>query len=285
MGYATGQYYDAYCDIHSSDSDTYLTGTCSCYGPEAKWYTSPSYNGQICKRRSGWFCDVDIKEGYWDSLDSKCVVCSGPVETGYFDCSGDYSGDYKCESACEADPACDEKYPNDMYDTDGDGYYDLYCDSYCYAYKCDNSRECSSVVWGNIIYKCSYNYYYSTSSPRYDWIKDPSEGSPWQSCFDTHDNDCDGKTDCADSDCAGVKNPNTGVICCQSNSDCPAYDPNTHLKMYCDPDTHTCQTIKSCADNTECEDNWCCDTITGARNCKARGTTLSSGGKSYLCDP
>jgi hypothetical protein len=109
MGYAAGQYYDAYCDIHSSDSDTYLTGTCSCSGPEAKWYTSPSYNGQICKRRSGWFCDVDIKEGYWDSLDSKCVVCSGPVETGYFDCSGDYSGDYKCESACGASPACDEK--------------------------------------------------------------------------------------------------------------------------------------------------------------------------------
>jgi hypothetical protein len=116
MGYATGQYYKAYCDIHSSDIDIHLTGTCSCFGPEAKWYTSQSYDGQVCKKAWGVDCGKSglgflggNKEGKWDSYDSKCVVCSGPVETGYFDCSGDYDGDYKCESACGASPECDEK--------------------------------------------------------------------------------------------------------------------------------------------------------------------------------
>jgi len=72
-------------------------------------------------------------------------------------------------------------------------------------------------------------------------------------------NDCDGSKDCGDYGCRGVKNPNTGVICCQSNSDCPSYNSTNHLKMYCDTNTHTCQTKTSCVDNTECEDNWCCD--------------------------
>jgi hypothetical protein len=72
-------------------------------------------------------------------------------------------------------------------------------------------------------------------------------------------NDCDGSKDCGDYGCRGVKNPNTGVICCQSNSDCPSYNSTNHLKMYCDTKTHTCQTKTSCVDNTECEDNWCCD--------------------------
>jgi hypothetical protein len=98
-------------------------------------------------------------------------------------------------------------------------------------------------------------------------------------------NDCDGSKDCGDYSCRGVKNPNTGVICCQSDSDCPSYNSTNHLKMYCDTKTHTCRTIKSCADNTECEDNWCCDTISGVKNCTQKGTIRSSGGILYICDP
>jgi len=279
MGFAAGQYYSASCVFFSIP-------LCVCSGPDAKWYTSPSYDGQVCKRRSGWFCERDIKEGKWDSSDSKCVVCNGKREASYFDCSGDYDGDYKCESACGADPRCDEKYPNIMYDTDGDLFYDLYCDSNCNAYKCNPSTECSSLALGGITYKCSYNYYYSSSSPRYDWLIGPFEGYPWQSCFDNHDNDCDGLVDCADPDCARVKNPNTGVICCQSDSDCPAYNPSTHLKMYCDTTTHTCKTKPSCVDNTECEGGWCCDKLVGGTgNCKQKGTITSYGGRSYICDP
>jgi hypothetical protein len=48
---------------------------------------------------------------------------------------------------------------------------------------------------------------------------------------------------------------------------------------------HTCQTKPSCADNTECEGGWYCDTITGAKDCKVNGTILSSGGKFWICDP
>jgi hypothetical protein len=320
MGYAAGQYYIASC-VPLQDSNIDIS-VCSCAGPEAKWYTSPSYNRQICKKawgmdcgKTGWDWLGGSKEGKWDSNESKCVVCNGAVETGYFDCSGDYSGDYKCESACGADPACDEKYPDNMYDTDSDNYYDLYCDSNCYAYKCDASRECSSVVYDGSTYKCSYNYYYSTSSPRYDWLIFPYEGYPWQSCFDNHDNDCDGVKDCADYDCKGVQNPNTGVICCQSDSDCPS---KNNIKGKCDspygtddPDTlgytytcywKPCKSDSECVSGTYCYCGVCSSTFTSAGcdagkccnrgygegapgSCVSGGTIYNSGSISYLCDP
>ena len=109
---------------------------------------------------------------------------------------------------------------------------------------------------------------------------------PWQECFDGVDNDCDGKIDCADPGCKGVRNPNTGTICCQNNSDCPSYNSTNHLKMYCDTRTHTCQTIQGCSSNDQCGDGWCCDKLVGgAGNCKGEGTITSYGGRSYLCDP
>jgi hypothetical protein len=77
----------------------------------------------------------------------------------------------------------------------------------------------------------------------------------------------------------------TAVIECTSDRNCPGYDPNTHLKRYCDTSTYKCKTIQSCSSNDQCESGWCCDTITGAKDCKAKGTILSSGGKSWLCDP
>jgi hypothetical protein len=56
--------------------------------------------------------------------------------------------------------------------------------------------------------------------------------------------------------------------------------------MYCDTRTHTCQTIEKCVDNTECDDNWCCDYLVGGQgNCKQKGENISYGGKSYICDP
>jgi len=72
-------------------------------------------------------------------------------------------------------------------------------------------------------------------------------------------------------------------FCCSDN-DCPGYDPNTHLKLYCNPNTYRCEP-KACTSNSGCDNGYCCDTITGAKDCKAKGTILSSGGKSYLCDP
>jgi len=286
MGYAAGQYYSASCVVSST------IPTCTCYGPEAKWYTVPSSNGQICKRRSGIFCIDGVKEGKWDSSQSKCVVCdSYGRETGYFDCNGEYSGNYLCESACGADDLCDEKF---WCYVSGN----LWCNDYCKASVCNSNNECkwfevpSNCPSAGYIYQCYYSW--RSGSGVWKWGSvaandEPGEsdedGNPWQECFDGFDNDCDGYKDCADPGCKGVQNPNTGDICCQSDSDCPAYDPNTHLKMYCDPNTHTCKTKPSCALPEDCEDKWCCDTITGTKACKAQGTIISSGGKSYICDP
>ena len=72
------------------------------------------------------------------------------------------------------------------------------------------------------------------------------DGLPWQECFDGVDNDCDGLKDCADPGCKGVRNPDTGVKCCQNSSDCPSYNSTNHLKMYCDTDEHICKTIGRC---------------------------------------
>ena len=76
-----------------------------------------------------------------------------------------------------------------------------------------------------------------------------------------------------------VRNP------CFGPEDCPGYDPNTHLKLYCDLATFTCKPLEVCEVPTDCDNGWCCDIITGARDCKAKGTILSYEGKSWLCDP
>ena len=53
---------------------------------------------------------------------------------------------------------------------------------------------------------------------------------------------------------------------------------------------HTCQTIKSCADNTECEGGWCCDKdpkipqgCQGSGSCVDKGTLMCN--NQYICDP
>jgi len=78
-----------------------------------------------------------------------------------------------------------------------------------------------------------------------------------------------------------IRNP------CFSNADCPGYDPNTHLKLYCDPITHTCKPIPFCTEPVDCADGWCCYSwdIEGDGSCKPKGTIVSYEGKSWLCDP
>ena len=87
-------------------------------------------------------------------------------------------------------------------------------------------------------------------------------------------------------------------FCC-SDDDCSGYDPDTHTKIVCDrpsgscsypapsrgSDDYTCKALPSCSDNSQCDPNYCCDTITGSKKCKSEGTIINYGGKSYLCDP
>jgi hypothetical protein len=180
MGFAVGQFY--YCEE--------VAGViCKCHSWDAKWDTSPSYNGQICKRRCGPLCGLDVKEGKYDFSQSKCVVCSGPIEVGVFGVGGignyfpvDTSGDQKCESACGADDECDEKVPESVDNN-------LICDNKCKAYVC-NVKNCGAeMVVSSKIYTCikdEKGWYWSTTKP---------------SNFCCKNEDCGGNEQCKDNKC------------------------------------------------------------------------------------
>jgi hypothetical protein len=258
-----------------------------------KW---PSGNeGDDCKVWAGPLS----REGKWDPDDKACIIkCNGAIESTDSDardyCGNSGSGDGKCEQACGADEACDEKYPGIFYDTNNDGYDDLYCDSSCKAHFCNSGTECTSMAGRT----CQYYWSFSSKKATWWWSTTifPEDGYPVEECFDNHDNDCNGYKDCADSGCAGKTNPNTGVTCCQSDSDCPGYDPNTHLKYYCECDksgcsiyvienpSYTCKTKGKCSTSSDCDSSYCCDwNYGGTGECKGIGNITSYGGKSYLC--
>jgi hypothetical protein len=272
IGYAAGPLYDYYCDGYS----------CYCIATEAKWYTSPSYNGQICKRRSGTFCDVGVKEGRWDSSDSRCVVCYGAygvLEVGYFDCSGEYSGDWKCESACGADPLCDEK-PADSSLPDFCGTIYLivsrYCDASCKysstTYTCDSSH-CGDVR------SCGGQTYYCVYDNGWKW----STVKPINFCCS--DNDCPAKNSikgkCDSPPPYGTDNPDTlgyTYTCywkpCKSDDECVS-------GTYC-----YCGACSPTFTSAGCLSGECCDRgYGGTGECVSKGTIRNIGSVSYLCDP
>jgi len=63
------------------------------------------------------------------------------------------------------------------------------------SWTCDSSKECSSQSCEGTNYLC----YYSNAGS-YEWS--PTYPSTETACNDNHDNDCDGLTDCDDSDCS-----------------------------------------------------------------------------------
>jgi len=56
MGFSVGQLYEY-------TPPTAWTPGCDCKGPEAKWNTTPSCNGQIYRVRDGWDCQNVIGGG------------------------------------------------------------------------------------------------------------------------------------------------------------------------------------------------------------------------------
>jgi hypothetical protein len=271
MGYAAGKYYKVYCDIVS-------TGTCGCK-LDAQWYTSPTYDGQVCKRRSGPLCISNVKEGNWDSDESKCVVCDGPIEKEYFSCSGDYTGNSKCESACGADPICDERERSSFLpDICGTTRLEVYryCNYDCkyssIIYTCDASQCGVARQCGGLTYYCVYDngWKWSTTKP---------------SNFCCSNNDCPSKNDIkgkCDSP-YGTDNPDTPgytYTCylrpCKSDGDCVS-------GTYC-----YCGVCSPTFTSAGCDSGKCCNRGYGEGvpgSCVSKGTIYNSGSISYLCDP
>ena len=283
-----------------------------------------SYNGYTCQMADGsceWGCIIVncfTQTGVWDATPSEkqCIQCNGKLQYKRLadttqKCYDLTDTTWKelpcanipqtCESACGADPECDEKFPNSFYDTDGDGYNDLYCDSNCKAFKCDSNNQCASFQIqtgkGTYTYYC-HRYVDSNGNGHWRWWATVDytyeDGSPWQECFDGYNNDCDDKTDCADSGCAGVRNPNTGEVCCQTDSNCP---PKDNVKGKCrspsgsggTPYDYTCVWLP-CSSNADCVDGTCCTAdrygpSPGAPNGVCVGKGIYSANRKYLCDP
>ena len=235
-------------------------------------------------------------ESVWDPDDNACIITkegwtgitSGSVAVNGCDgtreskesgvkegCGTRYSGDGNCEQACGADAACDERAPDSYYDSDMDNYLDLYCGSDCSAFRCNADNNCTRSPKGDMC------YYYVDPSGTGHWLlfgspdQSYEAGSPWQECFDSYDNDCDGKRDCADDRCRGVKNPETGEICCQTNDD---YQIRYGVKGKCDspygkdnPDTKgytytcwwpKCESDDDCPSGQKCYCGVCSATFT-----------------------
>jgi hypothetical protein len=156
------------------------------------------------------------------------------------------------------------------------------------------SEECHSCFekkCGNTTLIC-----YETGGP-YTLIWDTQPASFETNCTDGYDNDCDGKIDCADSDCIGQTGPQ-GNLCCLSDANCNSfgapyyypeittcdYNPDNYLPTfdyrqeypgYCDTGTHECikytpeEISHTCADSDLTDSGPKVPSENGIRTCSA----------------
>jgi len=314
-------YLESCCGIKSSQDSHYKptldsfgnpTGTW-CPTTETMWkainsnsWPSGFSDGETCK--VWYWCGVSLcwREGKWDPDDNACLITSGAGNIGACNftskrettasgvkdlCGSSTAGDGKCEQACGADSSCDEKDTGDTCGTNGR------CASYCLCCEASDSdggkvytikgTTSGPVLSGGVVSCNTTTDYCVDSKTVREYYIDYLRYLVYQ------DYDCsqrtDGLTHCVDGKCG-----------CLSDNDCKdangkyRYDPVSHTKIVCDSpsgsyepkeNTYTCRALRSCSKPEDCEDTWCCDTITGAKDCKSRGTILNVGGKSYLCDP
>jgi hypothetical protein len=205
----------------------------------------------------------------------QCKVCSPDGSGTCYDPQSPLYG--KCTQSCGSEPACEGVAPGDICGKDARCTFGCKC---CYGSDSDGGINYLEAGTTTGIYSLGSWYYAYCETEMdecfYGWLIEyylVDNGKlywEYHNCSDDPINKV-----CIDGHCG-----------CTDNSHCPGYDPNTHLKYYCDARTHTCQTLKSCVDNTECEDGWCCDKLVGGTgSCKQKGNITSYGGKSYICDP
>ena len=280
------------------------------------WPSGSFSDGEVCKV---WYLEwgnLRYKEGVWDPDDNKCIITNdngnpypGCTANHRENSSASYAADYcgssgygdgQCEAACGASPECDERYPNQMYDLDGDGYNEVFCDSNCIAHICNNDTICNSITYYGYTYKCT-RYWISSSNAVWWWtywsgdmnyLESGTYGE--QECTDGYDNDCDGYRDCRDSGCRGIAG------CCYYDSDCPV-NQSTHIigrccspggtarpQGLCEDYDYMCKYVSSCRTRWDCENGYCCtregDPGPGESEgrCVGEGTIIND---VYLCDP
>jgi len=253
--------------------------------------TGVGTNGGQCEVRGGNCCDT-ATIGTWDRSEGKCISCSGKNEnviygspSGIYGTSGT-AGDNECESACGASADCDEKCRSTIVSSS------VYCDSSCNSVTCVSSRNCAQVddnevTWctgGGSVGGYKYCTYDGSS---WAW----RSSYPTENCCDGVDNDCDGYTDIADSDCSGR--------CC-SDSDCPSQNnikgvcsSNICIWPACASDSDCTSGLCYCGGSAcyssftsaSCSAGYCCNRGyggSGIGSCVYQGTIYSN---NYLCDP
>ena len=209
-----------HCDSQDNDCDGRTDEECDCTDGETQdcgsstgvceMGTQTCTNGSLgpCQGDTGPSMErCDGKDNDCDGMKDEdfprkgmsCTVDRGACEnTGVYVCAPDKEG-----TACSANPGSPSAETCNGVDDDCDGQIDEQLTRSCGKTEgvCVNSEEqCTSGAWGSCMRPA-------------DWESTES------TCNDGKDNDCDGDSDIADSDC---KLP--GLVTCSSNAECLSGD-------------------------------------------------------------
>ncbi len=152
-------------------------------------------------------------------------------------------------------PEASELTCNDMRDNDCDGQFDC-ADSTCSGRTCGaNGRTCSGT-------SCTCGGNGGTAQTNESL------------CADTRDNDCDGLTDCADSQCAGQTCGANGRSCSGTTCACSGNGGTAQTNESLCSDTRD----NDCDGLTDCADSQCAGQTCGANGRSCSGTSCACSG-------